>query len=335
MDSSTGTGGMGSDDADHMRPHGTHLDSSEGTHPDGRADRERAEIWRLEHPELGELSVAVGTQDQLRRIDPGFLPEEGDMAQDGTGLVARRGEAVLGRASRVGGHRVGVCPHRDEPEPSGPRIRPLLLDMENPRIVVETDWRDRRVTQVRFRDEDQIADFQAPEGSWAARRLAAIEASPWKRVAYPLAAGLGKSGAAVLGIVLIPLLLRLLDPVIARISRLLPEIDLPRPQLDLPRLPELPLPSLPEIDLPGWAELMLDWSRVWVPLLLAVVVAAGAVHRARRAERTRRQWERDRAAETPDQAGSASVTPGIGVASGKCSRRASTPCWGRASSTSD
>lgn len=60
-----------------------------------------------------------------------------------------------------------------------------------------------------------------------------------------------------------------------------------------------------------------------------------AARRSRRAARTRREWELSRAEENSAQAGSASRTPGIGVESGKWPRSASTPYWGRASSTRD
>ena len=129
---------------------------------------------------------------------------------------------------------------------------------------------------------------------------AAMEASPWKRAAYPLMEGLGRSGAAIAGILLVPLLLRLLDPVWRFLGRLIPDLGIPWPQFELPSIPwpripwpEIELPSIPwpSFEVPEWVGFLLEYSKVWVPLLIGIAVAVGALRTARRTRRTRQDWQ--------------------------------------------
>ena len=143
-----------------------------------------------------------------------------------------------------------------------------------------------------------------PPGTEAEARLAGIAASPWKRVLYPIAGGVGKSGWAIAMIVLIPILGRLINPVIDWISERMPDVDIPWPDISLPSIPwpDITLPSinLPEVDLPGWVEFLLEYSKVWIPLLIGVALAMVAVRHSRKSRRIKQEWEAQRAA---DEAG--------------------------------
>lgn len=265
--------------------------------------RPQPEIWRLQHPQLGPFSVAVGNRAQLTEVDPQFRSD--DMEGPQKGCVFFRGTRVLARASQLGSHRVAVHPEDDDARTGSSDEQPdqapateaksLLLSFADPRIVVKAVGGGTRVAHVRFKDGSQVAEFAPPEGSWAARRQAAMEASPWKRAVYPLMEGLGRAGAAIAGIVLLPLILRLLDPVWSFLGRLLPDLGIPWQQISLPRLPwpEIDLPSIPwpSIELPEWAGFLLEYSKVWVPLLIGIAVAVGALRTARRTRRTRQDWQ--------------------------------------------
>ena len=293
--------------------------------------RPQPEIWRLEHPELGRLSVAVGNRAQLTEVDPQFRSE--DMVGPQKGCVFFRGARVLARASELGSHRVAVHPDDDDAAASsdgapdrgeGPEAESLLVSFADPRIVVRAVHADTRVAHIRFKDGSQVAEFTPPPGSWSARRQEAMAASPWKRAAYPLIEGLGRSGAAIAGILLVPLLLRLLEPVWRFLGRLLPDLDIPWPQIELPSIPwpripwpEIDLPRIPwpSIEVPEWVGFLLEYSKVWVPLLIGVGVAVSALRTARRTRRTRRDWEarQSSAAVSADdgttEAGGSSATP--------------------------
>ena len=264
--------------------------------------RPQPEIWRLQHPKLGPFSVAVGNRTQLTEVDPQFRSD--DMEGPQKGCVFFRGTRVLARASQLGAHRVAVHPEDDaragssdeQPDQApAPEAESLLHSFADPRIVVKAVGGGTRVAHIRFKDGSQVAEFAPPEGSWAARRQAAMEASPWKRAVYPLMEGLGRSGAAIAGIVLLPLILRLLDPVWSFLGRLLPDLGIPWPQISLPRIPwpDIDLPSIPwpSIELPEWVGFLLEYSKVWIPLLIGIAVAAGALRTARRTRRTRQDWE--------------------------------------------
>ena len=150
--------------------------------------RPQPEIWRLQHPQLGPFSVAVGNRAQLTEVDPQFRSD--DMEGPQKGCVFFRGTRVLARASQLGSHRVAVHPEDDDArtgssdeqpdQAPAPEAKSLLLSFADPRIVVKAVGGGTRVAHVRFKDGSQVAEFAPPEGSWAARRQAAMEASPWK-----------------------------------------------------------------------------------------------------------------------------------------------------------
>src|SRR5699024_1902043 len=98
---------------------------------------------------------------------------------------------------------------------------------------------------------------------------------------------------------------------------------------------------LPEVNLPGWVEFLLEYSKVWVPLLVGVAVAVMAVRHARKSRRIKKAWQAEQVggsgrAEPTEQAARAEPTeqpgraepaeqpeqPGRGEASGPsdCSR---------------
>lgn len=81
----------------------------------------------------------------------------------------------------------------------------------------------------------------------------------------------------------------------------LPDVDLP----SLPPLPDVHLPvptlsdihlpvpglSFPAVPVPDWVLFLLEYSKVWVPIVIAVVVALLAVRKHRTSEQKKRQWQ--------------------------------------------
>lgn len=154
------------------------------------------------------------------------------------------------------------------------------------------------IREITFRDGDDVVLFDPPADSPAERRYRAMEESPWKRIVYPISAGMGKVGWAIAVIVLLPFIQRLVGWLLG----LLPDIDwpeIPWPDINLPdiNLPSIPWPdidwpdiNLPDITLPDWLLWMLDNTKLWLPLVIGVVVGVLALRTARKSRRTRQKW---------------------------------------------
>ena len=271
--------------------------------PDDLTSAVRPEIWRLEHPEYGTLEFAVGGPDEVHAVDPGYplrrkpegvAPERSPLESPGCALL--RDGVTVARSRQISDNKYSV--NADPPEPG--RHSTAIPPRSGPRVQVRTNVVDTVVRQVVFRQGRDVVDFGPPAGSAAEARLESIASSPWKRVAYPVAAGLSRSGWAIAVIVLLPLLGRLLEPVLEWIIARLPGVDIPWPDLSLPSIPwpDFPLPSinlpsidLPAVTLPGWVGLLLEYGKVWVPLVVGVAIAVLAVRHSRRSREIKRRWE--------------------------------------------
>lgn len=292
------------------------------------------EVWHLEHPRHGVLEYAVGGPDQLRTLDPDYPAgkkgakddsskdrkpkadspkvdspvddgsEAGNRVDDGSeaddsrsgtvtnpGFVLLRDGAVVARAHQIGDHKVSIT---GDP-PSRGKFTTGLSAVSGPRVQIRSSAFATSVRQVTFRDGQEVVHFDPPPGSAAEARLESIAASPWKRVVYPMAAGVGKAGWAIAAIVLLPLLGRILEPVLDWLLGFIPDVEIPWPDISLPSIPwpEITLPSidLPDVTVPDWVEFLLEHSRVWVPLVIGVAIAVVAVRHSQRSRRIRAQWE--------------------------------------------
>lgn len=257
--------------------------------------QESPEIWRLDHPERGVLEVAVGGPGALGRVDEGFPRAEADADESVTpGCVVLDNGEVVARIRQIGNHRVAL---KARPPAQG-EFTSGLSAVSGARVHLRSSVFSTAMRQVTFLDRGEHVHFDPPPGSEAEARLEAIAASPWKRVAYPVAAGVGKSGWAIAMILLIPVLGRLISPVIDWISERIPDLDIPWPDITLPSIPwpdiDLPSINLPEVNLPGWVEFLLEYSKVWVPLLVGVALAVLAVRHSRKSRRIKAAWESER-----------------------------------------
>ena len=158
------------------------------------------------------------------------------------------------------------------------------------------------VLEVQFQQGSEIVIFDPPAGSRGEKRRQAMESSTIKRVGFPILAGLGKGGWAIAAIILASVFSRIVKWLLS----LLPDFDINWPSL--PALPQiaLPTPSLPQIHLPtpnidieinlpalpAWVEFLLDYSKVWVPILIGIVVGLLALRNYKKSEETKRAWEK-------------------------------------------
>lgn len=180
-------------------------------------------------------------------------------------------------------------------------------------LKLDTAVFDRHLIQVGVKTKDSFIFFDPPTGTPAAERAAKMEASPVRRWLYPLLGGLGKSGWAIFAFLVMPLLGKLiaalLAPIIEFLKRLIPDIDwpeIPWPQIRLPKIPwpdinwptipwpQINLPSLPEF--PDWLVWLLNHPKFWLPIVVGIVVGIIAVRNARRSQKEKLHWQRQKMA---------------------------------------
>ncbi len=246
-----------------------------------RASRADAlESWSLDHATLGRIDLHVGTSAELRDVDPDF-PE----ASDTHILVLRDGE-VTARIKHVINQKVPLDPEVDTKGFARQgRGRPFL--------DIEVGFLGRWVREVRLRDDDGVVLVEPPEGARAWSRYREMEASPWKRVAYPLAAGLGKGGWALFLLVVLPVLRMVSEAVHRWLAPLVPDVTLPQIRWPSIPWPHIPWPDIPwpEWTAPGWVQLLVEYERVWVPVVVGVVIGVLSLRRHRQSQARKREWD--------------------------------------------
>ena len=276
------------------------------------------EKWALNHPELGLIELEVGYDSEFLELDPTW-PESPEDDEDITPVTADSGikerfaalmtnpsirarillnGQVLHRLSSISSARYAL---QDSVEEGKLTAEDVGLNRAKPHLKVTSNlFKD--VLEVEFRQDSEIALFDPPVGSRGEKRREAMESSTLKRVGLPILAGLGKGGWAIAVIVLAPLFSRLVKWSLS----FLPEFDISMPSL--PKLPqlELPTPSLPHInvptpninininmpELPAWVVFLLDYSKVWVPILICIAVGIFALRNYKKSEETKRAWQK-------------------------------------------
>lgn len=264
------------------------------------------EIWRLDHPEAGTLEVQRGydaefaEQGEWPKDSRDFTPLLGDASFIDRIQLWRKNPSprmqivvdgqVRSRHDKPRGGRYSlrqkIKSELSFSENSAPRTEPYLDVQATPLGELQ---------DVYYRDGEEAVAFDPPAGSLGEKRRQAMEESPFKRVLYPLLGGLGKSGWALAVFVLGPLISRIL-------SRLLPDWQLP--DVDFPEiyLPVLELPTPPQITLPAphfavhfeppeWVVFLMDYSRVWIPIVLAIAFGVMAVRNAKKSEEKKKEWQ--------------------------------------------
>ena len=76
-----------------------------------------------------------------------------------------------------------------------------------------------------------------------------------------------------------------------------PHVDLPvpnLPQVTLPT-PHVNLPDLPE--LPEWVQLIMEYSKIWVPLLIGIFLGIVALRNYRKSEAEKEKWREEEQAD--------------------------------------
>lgn len=295
------------------------------------------ETWRLEHPDLGLIEAHIGPAGKLVELDPDFpVPagkvearkEAGDVDKpaevadadaaeleqklrqlgvDGINrqILLTRNRIPVARLKNLNNTRVSLKDEHTRQLESGKYTR-LVATMDSPRLHVESNLLDSWIRTIGLKRRGEPAvELDPPEGSQAAQRYAAMAAQPWKRVVYPLSAGLGKGGWALGVIILGPLIAAVLGYLMTWVRRLVPdwEIDLSWPELSLPEIPwpdiSWPEWTLPDFAAPGWVLYLLEYSPIWLPVLLGVLIGMIAAQRHRASQETKRRWAQRARSESP------------------------------------
>lgn len=169
------------------------------------------------------------------------------------------------------------------------------VNRAKPHVYIQSNFL-HDILNVEYRQGSQVVEFVAPAGSRGEKRRKAMEESGFKRVAYPLMSGLGKGGWALAIVILGPLLGRILNWILS----LFPDwnLRLPSFDIDLPVLPQIHLPvpnwpPLPHFDIPqppAWVLFLLEYSKIWVPILIGLVIGIVAIRNHRKSEQEKTKW---------------------------------------------
>ncbi|MFZ2291072.1 hypothetical protein [Corynebacterium casei] len=286
------------------------------------------EKWALNHPELGLIELEVGYDSEFLELDPAW-PEQPEEDEEITPVTAESGlkerfsalftnpsvrarillnGKVLHRLRAISSSRYLL---KDSVEEDKLTAENAGLDRAKPHLKVTSNLFND-VLEVEFRQGSDIVLFDPPARSRGEKRRDAMESSTLKRVGFPILAGLGKGGWAIAVIILAPLVSRFVKWLLS----FLPDFDITLPSLpSLPAFPqiELPTPSLPQIqlptpninidinlpELPAWVELLLDYSKIWVPILIGIVVGLLALRNYKKSEETKRAWQEKQRAKVP------------------------------------
>lgn len=141
--------------------------------------------------------------------------------------------------------------------------------------------RVRRATLVRG---DLRLDLDPEPGSKAALREEKARERPKLYAARHVLEGMGSVVWLLVGGLIVAFVWRLLSP-------LVPDVDLPRPDVDLPDLPSIPWPdwSLPDVTPPAWVRWLMEQSKFVSPILIGIALAVYEVRRRRRQDELKRR----------------------------------------------
>ena len=150
---------------------------------------------------------------------------------------------------RIDGEVVG------EAKPNG---ADTVLAGDGVEVHVVMPWHGVTITRAELVAPEGPIRLAPESGSAAARRERLERERPGLYAARHVAKGVAQVVAAVLGI--------------GFLIRLLPDLAIPLPNVDLPEIP-LPDIDLPALESPGWLAAILASKIYWLPIVLGLVIA--------------------------------------------------------------
>lgn len=283
------------------------------------------EEWSLHHPRYGLIEIRTGFDPDFARIDEDWPGKEiaGHRLTGDSSVKERIHARLINPQTRVEILVDGVPQHRYDQLESGryslfsqkepTKLEPMIslgVDRDKPHVkILASPFKE--ILHVDFREGSSVVEFDPPQGSRGEKRRQAMESSALRRTAIPIVEGLGKGGWALLVLLLAPVLSRFLDWILQFIPDWeLPDVTLPHLDLPVPHLPHLTLPTpditLPHIpfpEIPEWVELLAEYSKIWVPVVIGIALGVIALRNHRKSESEKEKWaEQDSAESLSDDA---------------------------------
>lgn len=288
------------------------------------------EVWTLNHPQFGLIEAQLGYDQDFQELQASGVATAVDWPEEESKEFHRLevGDSMRMRAMK----RITNPPLRAQIVVNG-KLHRRLSEVPSSRVPLALRQADKlhefatlnappgkdkpslkfqtnpfgEVQLITLRHGDDVVEFDPPAGSRGAAYRHAMDTSKAKRLILPMMAGLGKGGWALFIIVFGGIFSRLLDWLLSFLPDWelpdwqlpeLPNITLPvpnPPKIDLPVItwPDWDLPNLPEI--PAWLEFLLEYTKVWVPIVIGIVLGVIALRNHKKSEQAKRQWnEADR-----------------------------------------
>ncbi|WP_143063424.1 hypothetical protein [Corynebacterium cystitidis] len=224
--------------------------------------------WTLRHPTHGLLEVKIAPCGQLSGNVAAIDTSDEEFDQDGLGAELLIDGHVVSRVYDLTDSLVlrnnGIGPDEWDDD--------VLFDQ-----CVDLTLREltNEVHSVVLTEGRSWIEFDAPKDSPSHRWQKLAAKNPNYALVRPLLTGLE---VAVLGFVLLMAL------------KLIP--FLPDPILGTSQIVEMVL-DLFEQPMPQWLSTTIDYSRVWLPILLGLITAVGARRTAIYSTKVKREWELD------------------------------------------
>ena len=289
------------------------------------------ETWSLHHPQLGLIELQRGYDQEFAAAYPDW-PRAGEESRTKDGewkpitvpaldasIPARIKAMMTNPPVRVQLLVDGQPVRRFASLPNG-RLglaKHMGKKLETPSVVADRSKPHLNVTKsmfgdihsIDFRQGEQIVEFEAPPGSRGEKYKQAMEDSQFKRVAYPILAGLGKGGWALAVIILGPIVGRIIGAIVDWLIQFVPDLQLPDfpppPDITLP-VPNppsitLPVPRWPDINFPDlpappdWVLFMIEHSKIWVPIVIGIGFGILALKNHKKSEAIKEQWRAQQA----------------------------------------
>ncbi|MBZ8176669.1 hypothetical protein GP475_11775 [Corynebacterium poyangense] len=275
------------------------------------------ESWKFHHPTHGLYEVQLGYDKEFAHEYPDW-PVKAEQIRDFEPVPVHAGWIRRLRLWRANPPRRVQILHESQPVlrlervPQGRQsLEPQDVDqLHSPMgavpgkpMLVFQRTKDSQVLSLTYKEAQELVECDPPPGSRGEKYLRALRSSRLKRFIYPVVLGLGKSFWAIFLLVIMPILGKYLDPLIEWFLSFLPDFPaLPSPPeiwIPIPYFPDIWLPTfeLPQWQVPAWVSAVMEYRRIWLPLLLGIGAGVTALRNHRKSE----EFKRKRQLAAPDQ----------------------------------
>lgn len=280
--------------------------------------------WELDHPTAGHITLEQGNHTEMRAIDENWPAEGKDVGKEspfnespvGASLKERLAEYIARPGQMIRVQVNGQVVGRYNGIPSSLPLEKNLKSGKYSSAVVTTPGKGQlklttnflgELLVVAYKKGSDYLEFDPPAGSRAEAYAQTLEASPSKRVVFPLLFGISRSVWYIAILLGAPLIGRFFS----WLWSLLPDFGIRLPHPPALDLPVITLPSPPSLDLPvpswrvpwpsvdppappDWVLFLLEHSKAWVPLLLAIIFAVLAVCNSKKSKQRKAELNKRR-----------------------------------------